>query len=45
MRNKFEMLKEVEGNKIDFLLISETVRRRIPSKSVYFRGIYSTIQV
>ena len=24
MRNKFEMLKEVEGNKIDFLLISET---------------------
>ena len=45
IRNKFEMLKEVIGNRTDILLIFETkLERHIPFESVYFRGIYSTIQ-
>ena len=44
IRSKFEILKEVIGNKIDILLISETkFRRHVPFESVYFRRIYSTI--
>ena len=40
------MLKEVIGDKIDILLISETkLNDTFPlTESVYFREIYSTIQ-
>ena len=44
IRNKLEMLKEVIGNKIDILLISETMLDDKFPLSHFFRGIYFTIQ-
>ena len=45
IRNKFEMLKEVIGNKTDILLTSETkLDDTFHLSQFIFRGIYSTIQ-